>query len=132
MRIVRGLHELAVRSGDAGVARRLKGTHSVEVSKEGWSTVKKVFTKVKPDERLVAKLVDTELSVLRAKVKKTRAAYDKTNLVLEKLQAKRDVLPNPPDSLLRKIDDAEKLMERTSTAYEAAETALRAAEERRQ
>jgi hypothetical protein len=108
-----------------------KGKHTLTVSKEGFSTVKKVFTKVGSSEHLVANLVDVQLATLRAKVKKMRAAYDQANLALEKLQQKRDTDPNPPAALLRKIDNAEKVMESTSSAYEAAESALRAAEESR-
>ncbi len=108
-----------------------KGKHTVVVSLPGWSTVKKVFTKVKSGERLDATLVDVELAGFKRKVAQARKDYDKANTTLERLQSKVEHSAQP-EKLERDLEKTEAAMEKTSVRLEKAEAALHEAEADRQ
>lgn len=103
-----------------------KGKYTVEVTKDGWSTVKKVLTK--PNGYPVDfKLSDLELDALQANVAKALKAYDAANVTLQNAQRRAQQDP----SLTDQLDKAEEQMTQATTDLEEAESALAAAKARR-
>ncbi|MFZ5442862.1 MAG: PEGA domain-containing protein [Myxococcota bacterium] len=101
--------------------------HVIEVTKERWSTAKHTLAKPKPGGHLEVTLTNLVVAPLAKEVERARAVYDKTNAVLEKLQARVEYQSTP--SLERQLTKAEKDMERAATRLEQAEAKLREAEE---
>jgi hypothetical protein len=103
-----------------------KGRYTLQVTKAGFSTVKKVLTK--PDgDPVDFKLTDLELQALEAKVAKALKAYDAANAALQ--AAQRRAQENP--ALGDQLEKAEERMAQATTALEEAESALAAAKARR-
>lgn len=103
-----------------------KGKYTVEVTKDGWSTVKKVLTKPNGDP-VDFKLSDLELDALQANVAKALKAYDAANVTLQNAQRRAQQDP----SLSDRLDKAEEQMTQATTDLEEAESALAAAKARR-
>jgi hypothetical protein len=103
-----------------------KGTYTVVVTKEGWSTVKKVLRKPKGGP-LDVRLSDLELDHLAAEAEKALKAYDRAYEALAHAQdlAKEDPAQEP------QVDAAEDKMTEATTALEEAQRALEAAKARR-
>lgn len=103
-----------------------RGRYTVEVTKDGWSTVKKVLTK--PSGAPVDfKLSDLELDALQASVAKALKAYDAANAALQNAQRRAQQDP----ALTDQLDKAEEQMTQATTDLEEAESALAAAKARR-
>lgn len=108
-----------------------KGKHTVEVSKETWSSVKRVFTNPKPGA-FEARLTDVGLIAAQREVARARVAYDKANDALEKIQAKleraRSIQVPALEKQRKPLDDA---MSRAAERLEKAESSLRQAMDER-
>lgn len=103
-----------------------KGKYTVVVTKDGWSTVKKVVSKPNGDP-IDFKLSDLELDALQEKVTKALKAYDAANVALQNAQRRAQQDP----ALTDQLDKAEDQMTQATTDLEEAESALAAAKARR-
>lgn len=102
-----------------------KGKYTVAVTKEGWSTEKKVLVKPKPREAPVEfVLTDLELSRLEAAVAKALKAYDNADEALERAQASSAGSP-------QRLEAAEAAMQKATEELEEAQGQLAAAREKR-
>ncbi|MEW5742986.1 MAG: PEGA domain-containing protein [Myxococcota bacterium] len=105
-----------------------KGKYTVAVTKEGWSTVKKVISRPRPDDDPVDfALTDLELAKLEAGVEKALKAYDVAYEALERTQER--VAANP--ALSGQLDPAEAAMQKATDALEEAQRLLSAAKAKR-
>lgn len=108
-----------------------KGKHTLEVKKEPFAPVKKVFASVSKPSTFTVKLVDTGRVEARQTLARARVRYDKVNLALEKIQYKVEHTYTVPPRLERERDALERDMEKAAGALEQAEAALKAIEESR-
>jgi hypothetical protein len=98
-----------------------RGSHTLVVSKAGWSTVKKVLSGPQAEVIHVA-LSDVELEKYEADVAKAVKAYDLANEALERAQKRNQEAP---------LAAAEAAMEKATSDLEEAERQLAAAKARR-
>lgn len=103
-----------------------RGRHTLVVTKDGWSTVKKVLPKAN-GEVVDFKLSDLELDRLQANVDKALKAYDAANAALQSAQERAQSNP----ALADEIEKAEEKMTQATSELEEAESALAAAKTRR-
>lgn len=114
---------------DVTVDPRAKQT--LTVTRPGWSTFKKVLTRLKGGEKFSAKLVDLELNAAKKRLATAQAAHDRAYRALEKAQATFAAQEEPSDKLEAQVNAAEVAMERATQELEAADGALKALEARR-
>ena len=108
-----------------------KGKQTLEVKKEGWAIVKKVFASVTKPTVFKVKLVDTERVAAVGAVTRARVRYDKVDAELEKVQARLSKSLNPLPALEQKRLALDREMVKAATALEQAESKLRAVDESR-
>ncbi len=101
-----------------------KGKHTLELSLEPLTPVKRVLTGAKDGQKLRVTLVDQPLLAAERRVAKARAAYDKANQALERAQHGLEAKPSV--ALERQLAAAEQDMQRAAAAFEKAEDELRA------
>jgi hypothetical protein len=114
---------------DVTVDPRAKQT--LTVSRPGWSTFKKVLTRLKGGEKFNVKLVDVELAAAKKRLARAQEAHDRAYRALEKVQATFAAQEAPSDKLEAQVNAAEVAMERATQELEAADGALKALEARR-
>ncbi len=99
-----------------------KGKQTIVISRAGWSSVTKVLSNPKGNEKLSATLVDMELADAKKNVDRARVALDTVSLSLVRLQNEDTVSA----ALKRRISVEEKLLEERAAQLESAERALKA------
>lgn len=114
---------------DVTVDPRAKQT--LTVTRPGWSTFKKVLTRLKGGEKVSVKLVDLELNAAKKRLATAQAAHDRASRALEQVQATLATQEAPSDKLEAQVNAAEVAMERATQALEAAADALKDLEARR-
>lgn len=100
-----------------------KGKHTVVFSLEPLTPVTKTLNGVKDGARLSVKLVDQELSVAEKKVSRLKAAYEKAEAELMRLQESLERMPSRTTE--KKLETAQRVMEKTANDLEAAEEQLK-------
>ena len=101
-----------------------KGRHTVEVKKDGWGPVRKLFVNPNAAGSLDAKLEEVDLAAARKAVERAQARHDTLSAALQKVQAQVEQVHFVPEALERRKEQLERDVDQAASALDQAEREL--------